>query len=455
MDRLPRTTRLLPILLLWSTASGAADDYRLGTRGEVLDDRVLYTLGGGSAVGAPTSLYRPDGLGVGLTWRANLMCGNMDLQTTLRNQLNGVTEGFQQIMGSVVQNATQAVMSLPALIIQRANPGLYELLSNGVMQGRIDYDRSQLTCQAMARQMADAIDQGAWGSLAKGQAMQANLQQSQDAVSVVSATETTSGNQGVTWVGGQQAGGSGQPPIRVTRDLVHSGYNLLHSRRATDTQSILDADCNGAALCSTWSTPQQAADWAVRVLGETEIATCDDCETLHARAGTGLTPLIQETYHEHLQALQGLLDGSQSITADSLASASSPLLMVSRGVIEALRDDPDQVTLARRLASETALSDVIGKALLLQRTLLAGQHEPNIESATPARQAVQRQLATLEREIQALQTEMQLRQMLAGNTARLILERQEAATTAARAVQQGDPEPGRLREAQSAPSGQP
>ena len=119
MDRLPRTTHLLPILLLWSAASVAADDYRLGSRGEVLDDRVLYTLGGGSAVGAPTSLYRPDGLGVGLTWRANLMCGNMDLQTTLRNQLNGVTEGFQQIMGSVVQNATQAVMSLPAPLLWR------------------------------------------------------------------------------------------------------------------------------------------------------------------------------------------------------------------------------------------------------------------------------------------------------------------------------------------------
>jgi hypothetical protein len=50
---------------------------------------------------------------------------------------------------------------------------------------------------------------------------------------------------------------------------------------------------------------------------------------------------------------------------------------------------------------------------------------------------------------------MQLRQMLAGNTASLILERQEAATAAARAVQQGDPEPSRLREAQSGPSGQP
>lgn len=58
MDRLPRTARLLPILLLWSTAS-VADDYRLGSRGEVLDDRVLYTLGGGSAVARPPRCTAP------------------------------------------------------------------------------------------------------------------------------------------------------------------------------------------------------------------------------------------------------------------------------------------------------------------------------------------------------------------------------------------------------------
>jgi hypothetical protein len=88
-------------------AHAAEGDYRLGTQGEVLDDRVMYTIGGGSAVSSPSSLYRPSGLGVGGSWRANMMCGNMSLTNTLQNQLNGVTEGFQQIMGSVVQNATQ------------------------------------------------------------------------------------------------------------------------------------------------------------------------------------------------------------------------------------------------------------------------------------------------------------------------------------------------------------
>ena len=439
---------LCGLLSIATHAHAAEGDYRLGTHGEVLDDRVMYTIGGGSAVGSPSSLYRPSGLGVGGSWRANMMCGNMSLTNTLQNQLNGATEGFQQIMGSVVQNATQAVMSLPALIIQRANPGLYELLSNGVMQGRIDFDRSKLTCQAMAEKMADKVGQAGWGALAKNQEMQSNLEQTGgDAVATVKNTESQNGNNGVSWVGGSKAGGNGQTPIRVTSDVVRAGYNLLHNRTVADSTSISSSDCLGGAICQTWASPQEESEWAVRVLGESEVATCDSCETLRAAAGSGLTPLIQEAYSERLKALQGLLSGSLSPTPDNLAKASSPMLPVTRGVIEALRDDPDQDLLARRLASETALSSVLDKALLLLRTLLAGSHEPNIASAKPAQTALTKNMDALEREIRLLQTELQVRQMLATNTASLVLDRHAGGADASRTVEQGDPEPGRLNNA--------
>ncbi|CRM56839.1 integrating conjugative element protein [Pseudomonas sp. 25 R 14] len=449
---LPRRNKaflLLCALLLSVTHVHSADnDYRLGTQGEVLDDRVMYTLGGGSAVGSPSSLYRPSGLGAGVSWRANMLCGNMSLSNTLQNQLNGVTEGFQQIMGSIVQNATQAVMSLPALIIQRANPGLYELLSNGVMQGRIDFDRSKLTCQAMAEKMADKVDQAGWGALAKNQAMQGNLEHTGgDAVAAVKNTETHNGNQGLSWVGGTKAGGDAQPPIRVTADVVRAGYNLLHNRSVEDSASVSNSECLGGGICQTWGSPQAASEWAVRVLGETEVATCDACETLRATAGSGLTPLIQEAYSEQLKALQGLLSGALPPSPDNLVNASSPMLPVTRGVVEALRDDPDQALLARRLASETALSSVLDKALLLLRTLLAGSHEPNIASAEPAQTALTKNIDALEREIRLLQTELQIRQMLATNTASLVLDRHAGGADASRSIEQGDPELGRLHDA--------
>jgi len=446
--RAVKSLLLCGLLAMATHVPAAEDNYRLGTQGEILDDRVMYTIGGGSAVGSPSSLYRPSGLGVGGSWRANMMCGSMSLTNTLQNQLNGATEGFQQIMGSVVQNATQAVMSLPALVIQRANPGLYELLSNGVMQGRIDFDRSKLTCQTMAEKMADKVGQAGWGALAKNQEMQGNLEQTGgDAVAAVKNTETHNGNNGVSWVGGSKAGGNGQTPIRVTSDVVRAGYNLLHNRTVDDSTSISSSDCLGGAICQTWTSPQEASEWAVRVLGESEVATCDSCETLRATAGSGLTPLIQEAYSERLKALQELLSGSLPPTPDNLVKASSPMLPVTRGVIEALRDDPDQDLLARRLASETALSRVLDKALLLLRTLLAGSHEPNIASAEPAQTALTKNIDALEREIRLLQTELQVRQMLATNTASLVLDRHAGGADASRTVEQGDPEPGRLNDA--------
>jgi hypothetical protein len=126
------------------------------------------------------------------------------------------------------------------------------------------------------------------------------------------------------------------------------------------------------------------------------------------------------------------------------------MLPVSRGVIEGLRDDPDQDVLARRLASETALSKVIYEALLLQRTLAAGSREPNVASAAPAQNSLQKNISALDREVQMLQTELQVRQSMATNTASLVLDRHAGGADGSRTIEQRDPEPGRLEQADKA-----
>lgn len=87
----------------------------------------------------------------------------------MRNQLNGVTDGFQQLMGEVIESATSAVASLPAMVLQRANPQLYDLLTNGVLQGRLDFDKSSLSCQKMAGKMTDYALGPAWTQSARAE----------------------------------------------------------------------------------------------------------------------------------------------------------------------------------------------------------------------------------------------------------------------------------------------
>ncbi len=270
--------------------------------GPVLGDDVMYSIGGGSAV----SMGRAAGMrsiGVGVGWNSNLICGDMSIQTTLRNQLNGITNGFQQIMSNVIQSATSAVASLPALIIQRADPGLYNLLTNGVLQARLDFDRSKLTCRAMAEKMAEtAGGQLGWSQMAEGMALR-DAVGSNDAVSAVEQAETRRGNDGLPWVGGSNAGGAGQSAIRVVGDVTRAGYNLVNGRGVTDTSSIASTSC-ASLSCQTWTSPQQATEWATRVLGEQVQRTCDSCTKTETVPGVGLTPLIQEEYEATMRAIR-------------------------------------------------------------------------------------------------------------------------------------------------------
>lgn len=415
--------------------------------GSVIGDDVLYSVGGGRAV-SMGGAGNMQSIGVGAGWNSNLMCGDMSITTTLQNQLNGITNGFQAIMSSVIQNATGAVASLPALIIQRADPGLYNLLTNGVLQARLDFDRSKMTCRAIANRMVDmAGGQAGWDQLAEGMALREAVR-SADAVSAIERAESNKGNNGVPWVGGGSAGGSGQNSIKVVSDVTHTGYNLLNGRNVTDASSIPRASCANRLTCLTWSSPQAATAFATRVLGEREQRTCDGCTKTRTTAGVGLTPVIQEEYEAKLQAIQELVTGVKPTTVANLEAAGSNSLPITRGVIEALRDEPDQDLLGKRLASEAALSSVLEKALLLQRTLLTGKKEPNVAANEFAVKAVDQENNTLGQEINNVKTELELRRTLAGNSALAIVQRHGTRAGGSRGIFEGDTTRDRLKEVQ-------
>ncbi|MCX8588479.1 integrating conjugative element protein [Gilliamella sp. B3804] len=424
------------------------DDTSINTSGAVIDDYVFYNIGGGRAV-SMSKHNNMQSIKIGAGWNSNLICGDMNLETTLQNQLNGVTNGFQQIMGNVINNATSAVASLPAMILQRADPALYNLLTNGILQARLDYDRSKLTCRAMTEKMADmAGGSYGWGQLAQGTALSSAVSQNKDAVDAIDKTEADKGNNGVPWVGGSNAGGNGQNPIKVVSDVTKSGYNLLNGRTVTDNNSTNKSQCGNNLVCQTWSSPEKASAFAVRILGEQVHQTCEGCTKTQTTAGVGLTPLIQETYEEKLKNIQELVSGSQTMTFENLQNAGSQSLPITRGVIEALRDEPDLDMMTTRLASEVALSSVMEQALLLQRVMITGSKEPNVASNDLAQSALARENSILEQEINNLNAELDLRQKLANNAAKTILDRHQIRSENSRTIYQGDPDRNRLQQIQ-------
>ena len=124
----------------------------VGVSGSVIGDDVLYIGGAGLRVHGRRREHAEHRRGHRLEQQPDLR--RHEHHDDAAEPANGLTNGFQQIMSSVIQSATSAVASLPAHL-QRADPGLYNLLTNGVLQARLDFDRSKLTCKAMANRMAD------------------------------------------------------------------------------------------------------------------------------------------------------------------------------------------------------------------------------------------------------------------------------------------------------------
>lgn len=398
-----------------------------------VSDKLFYTLGGGSVISQPATRSNMKKMGLDVGWSSDLMCGNFDLKTTIGNQLNGVTDGFKNLMGDVIQGATGAVASLPAMLIQRANPGLYDMLTNGVLQANVSFDKAQLNCQNMAKKMMDFSDTSKWTQAAIAEEYKSLVNSGEtDAIRADQKYQDTDGTAGKKWIGGQIRGGKGQKAIRPTYDLASAGYNMMNSLNVLSSETVSSTSCNGGA-CSKFSNAEEAAQAVVRVLGDRSMRTCsnasqctsgdtDDQPGLSV-AGTGFAPMLEEATKNNTEQLVKLVNGAVKPTANELAKLKTGGLPVTANVIKALQRDPDNTALTVRLASELAMSDTVETALLMRRMLTTGMSEPNAQDQPIALEDGVRRIDALDREIMALKNEMDLKRELARNSVLTIIER--------------------------------
>ncbi|EGW1417184.1 integrating conjugative element protein, partial [Salmonella enterica] len=225
---------------------------------------------------------------------------------------------FKDLMGEVMQGATGAVSSLPGMIIQRANPGLYDMITNGILQAGVSFDKSKLSCEAMSKKLADyTMGDSAWTESAVGDEYRDAINRSGgDATRAEQAKDKATGEEGATWISGKKAGGKGQPAIQPVRDMAKAGYNMLNGQPVTSNSSVTSSACNGSS-CQIFKNSDAAATAIVQVLGDRSIRTCKDksqCEsggTDNAPgasvAGTGFGPLLDESTKVNLEALSKLV----------------------------------------------------------------------------------------------------------------------------------------------------
>tara|TARA_R100000005_G_scaffold96011_1_gene80076 strand:+ start:2905 stop:4245 length:1341 start_codon:yes stop_codon:yes gene_type:complete len=396
-------------------------------QGPTEDSLWYYEIGGAEPVSVPAN---PAVVSVTLGGSAQLglgySCGKFDPVAAVTNTLNDIGAGVDNMMAAMTAAATSAIAALPALILQRANPGLYDLFQNALIKAEETMQLATKSCEQMEAEIAQGKNPYAdLITLSKGNDWKVQMGiGGNDAVTAKDTVETSNGDNGVPWIGGQ-AGGSGQPVLEFTGDIVEAGYNINMNRAVTDTSPVPAA--SATRLSEIWGSPAEARDWTVDVVGENIVTTCDTCRK-DSIPGTGLLPKLYQESATVTTEIQNLVSGATPPTLANLDQVTAPGVAITRQVIEAIREMPasEQSLIMGRLVSEISTARTVEKALFARRLLLSGRQVPEVYATEVAREHADTSIAEFDKEIENLLFETRVRKEVVSDTVATLLERAAA-----------------------------
>ena len=385
-----------------------------------------YEIGGAKPVSAPAN---PSVTSVSVGGNARLglgySCMKLDPVTAVENTLNEVKDGAENMLNAMTQAATGAIASLPAIILQRANPGLYDLFQNALIRAEYKVDLATKSCEQI--EAAIGNNKNPYEDLivlSKGNDWKVQMGISgNDPVTAQEAVESSNGSNGLPWIGGQ-AGGDDQDPIALTGDIAKAGFNVELNRSPSATSPVsYDAS---RRITQVWSTPDDAANWTIEVVGEHEVTTCEDCSK-SSSPGHGLGPILDAEETNVSNELTSIVNSSSSPNLTDLAKVSAPGIAITRQVVESIQTLPqtERHIVVERLATEIAVARTVEKAFLARRTLKSGGQLPEVHANSVAKAHVEQIVKDLDSEIERLVFENRIRKELVSDTIQKLLIRNE------------------------------
>ncbi len=419
-----RYRRLSAVLLIGLL--GLNNAYAL-TKGPTEDSLWYYEIGGAEPISAPAN---PSVVSVTLGGSAQLgsgySCRKFDPVAAVTNTLNNIGAGVDNMMSAMTAAASAAIAALPALILQRANPGLYDLFQNALLRAEETMQLATKSCERMEAEIAQGKNPYAdLITLSKGNDWKVQMGiGGNDAVTAKDAVESSNGNSGIPWVGGP-AGGAGQPVLEFTGDIVKAGYNINMNRPIATSGPVTSTAAT--RLTQVWATPTEARNWVVDVVGENIVTTCDTCRK-DSIPGTGLLPKLNQEATAVTVEIQNLVSGATSLTLANLDNITAPGVAITRQVIEAIREMPvsEQSLIMGRLVSEISTARTVEKALYARRLLLSGRQVPEVYATEVAREHADISIVELDKEIENLLFETRVRKEVVSETVATLLQRAAA-----------------------------
>ncbi|MFB2639942.1 integrating conjugative element protein [Shewanella bicestrii] len=396
-----------------------------------LDPRLVFEIGGKSKIKKRRNREIP--LGAGVRWQ-NPVCSAFDPSLSITNILNGVTGSLEKIQDDLIASATGVVSNWAMIEIARADPELYQFIQQGKLEASQLFNASVASCEEMTDKVINqgynvAGSPGSWVEVSGFEAWGDADTVDDDAVALNKKIDETKGDDGITWMGGDKAGGKNQPAIDTVSDAVKAGVNLLAKRDVKSNAKLPDVSKESSPwFTKYWSTPAEASKWITEIVGETTIQTCVDCERLKTTPGKGVYGWLEERQSQiELKVMQLVSGSSANYDLDVLSEISAPGYEVTQQVIEALKgEELYQDTLIERLAEEVATADAVERLIAARRILLSGKRESYIAKNSDAIEIIDNRIKEISEEMSLLRQDAELRTSTKNSIGLFLLERKSS-----------------------------
>lgn len=386
---------------------------------------LYYQIGGGQSVPIPpvqnnvsVPINAEGNVGLGFS------CGMFNPVDTITNSLNNFRDSVQNVPGTVVSNATSAIVSFPMYKLAQADPKLYNILNNNVIGSHNQFALNMKSCNTMQSEALKGQDPyNNWITVSRNNDMKNQMAFGDgDLNKAMSKVNQSQGNNGVPWSTpggtlGSYAGGLGQPPIMVVHDTAIAGYNVMLSRNPTETSAPGKSD-NNQNLLNYWATPGDAAKWIVSVVGDQKITTCTEASCAKdSTPGRGLLPYVQSITTDIQKNLVNLVSNPGDVNAQSLMSVSAPGQMVSPALLQNIRmmNRNAQGNTIATLSQNIATTRVVNEALLAINVLQMGSQVPNIHSVGAAQKVLASSIQMMQGDINRIMYSVNIRRQLNSN----------------------------------------
>jgi len=389
-----------------------------------------YQIGGGELITAPAN-PNPTAvtLGASAQWGANYSCGNFSMTSSVGEFMNDIRNSVDQALNQMVNAATGFLGALPALIIQRSNPGLYDLFQNGLLRAEEAFNLSIASCEEMENEFVSGGNPfDKFVTISRKNQWQAMKQGGGNAITAKKSVDASGGDSGIPGIGGDLYAGSGQPPLNVTRQTAQAGYNTLIGRAPDVTAS---APVGSGRIAEIWDTPAKFEQYAVDVLGSNEVRTCKGCQKTRTNMGKGLLPQLYQERQAIATDMATLVSSAGKPTFAELDKVSASGIRITPGVIQALKNESlvEQQLLLARLSSDIATARVLEKAELLLQSMETGKREPNLASNDVITEFNEDSISDLTIFIKNILFSSEIRKTVSTDSVKIIVAREESRRT--------------------------